>query len=198
MKLYLVRHGQTIGNLQEKYIGSSEDELSSQGIMEIKKTKEFIKNICFDRVFSSERKRAIDSARILADKEINCDYRLNERDFGIFENKTYDEICRNYPLEEREWSDNWIGYKVPGGESTEEAYRRVVEFMGLLEKENYDNCLAVTHGGIIRLIYCYILGGDLNNFWRFLSKNGNISIVSFQNNYWSIDSIIQLDSVVSE
>lgn len=195
MILYLVRHGQTMGNLQGKYIGSFEDELSSQGILEIKKAKEIIKNVSFDSIFTSDRKRAIDSARILVDKEINCDYRLNERSFGIFENKTYKEICDNYPIEQKAWEENWIDYKIPGGESVAETYGRVVEFMQLLEKENYKNCLAVTHGGIIKLIYCYILGGDLNNFWKFTSKNGNISIVKFEYNNWSIDSIIQLDSV---
>ena len=198
MNLYLVRHGQTMSNLQGRYIGIFEDELSSQGIDEIKKTRELIKNICFNRVFTSERKRAIDSAKILMDKEITCDYRLNERDFGIFENKTYKEICDSYQIEQRAWEDNWIDYKIPRGESVKEAYGRAVDFMRTLEKGNYENCLAVTHGGIIKLIYCYILGGDLNNFWKFISNNGSISIMSYQYSNWSIDSIIQLDSIGRE
>jgi alpha-ribazole phosphatase len=179
-------------------MGSFDDELSSGGINEIKRTKEFIKDVCFSKIFTSERRRAIDSAKILVDKEISCDYRLNERNFGIFENKTYKEICDSYPIERKAWEENWIDYKIPRGESVIEAYGRVVEFMRLLEKENYENCLAVTHGGIIKLIYCYILGGDLNNFWKFTSRNGNISIVRFQYSNWSIDSIIQLDSMGRE
>lgn len=198
MNLYLIRHGQTKSNLEGRYIGSYEDELSLKGIEEIKKAREYIKNTAFDKVFASDRKRAIDSAKILVDKEINCDYRLNERDFGIFENRTYKEICEKYPMEQRAWIDNWRDYKIPGGENVIEVYVRVGEFMKLLEKESFKNCLAVTHGGIIRLIYCYILGGDLNNFWRFTSKNGSISIVKFEYNNWSIDSIIQLDSMGRE
>jgi alpha-ribazole phosphatase len=176
-------------------MGSFEDELSCQGVNEIQKTKELIKQVCFDKIFSSERKRAMDSAKILIDKEIACDFRLNERDFGIFENKTYKEICNNYPIEQKAWEENWVDYKIPKGESVKEVYERVVAFMKMLEKENYENCLVVAHGGIIRLIYCYILGGDLNNFWKFTSKNGNMSIVRFQYNNWYIDSIIQLDSI---
>jgi alpha-ribazole phosphatase len=198
MNLYLVRHGQTESNSQGRYLGSFEDELSAQGINEIKKTKEFIKGLRFDKVFSSERKRAINSTKILADQEIVCDYRLNERDFGIFENKTYKEICDKYPLEQKVWEENWIDYKIPCGESVLEAYARVEEFMKFLEKGNYENCLVVTHGGIIRLIYSYILGGDINLFWKFASKNGSISILKFQYDDWHIDSIIQLDSVGSE
>jgi alpha-ribazole phosphatase len=198
MNLYLVRHGQTESNLQNRYLGSFEEELSLQGVNEIRKTKELIKQVCFDKIFSSERKRAIDSAKILVDKEMACDFRLNERDFGIFENKTYKEICDKYPTERNAWEENWIDYKIPKGESVKEAYERVVEFMEMLEKENYENCLVVAHGGIIRLIYCYILGGDVNNFWKFTSKNGNISIVRFQYNNWYIDSIIQLDSIGDE
>jgi alpha-ribazole phosphatase len=195
MNLYLVRHGQTESNVQNRYMGSFEDELSCQGVNEIQKTKELIKQVCFDKIFSSERKRAMDSAKILIDKEIACDFRLNERDFGIFENKTYKEICNNYPMEQKAWEENWVDYKIPKGESVKEVYERVVAFMKMLEKENYENCLVVAHGGIIRLIYCYILGGDLNNFWKFTSKNGNMSIVRFQYNNWYIDSIIQLDSI---
>jgi alpha-ribazole phosphatase len=195
MNLYLVRHGQTNGNLKGRYIGSFEDKLSAQGVNEIKRTKEFIKNVCFDKVFSSERERAVDSARLLVNKEIIIDGRLNERDFGIFENKTYKEICDNYPIEQKAWEENWVDYKIPKGESVKEVYARVEEFIKALEKEEYRNCLVVTHAGIIRLIYCYILGGDLNSFWKFTSKNGSISIVRFEHENWYIDSIIQLDSV---
>lgn len=198
MNLYLVRHGETESNLKGRYLGSFEAELSSQGINKIKKVKELIKDVPFNKVFSSERKRAIGSGKILVDKEINCDYRLNERDFGIFENKTYEEICSSYPLEKKAWEENWVDYKIPKGESVREAYVRVVEFMKSLEEENCENCLIITHGGIIRLIYCYILGGDLNVFWKFASKNGSISILKFQYDNWHIDSIIQLDSIGSE
>jgi alpha-ribazole phosphatase len=198
MNLYIVRHGETESNLQGRYLGSFEVELSSHGIAEIKKTKKNICHICFDKVFSSEKKRAIDSAKILVDKEIVCDYRLNERDFGIFDNKTYEEIVDRYPLEQKQWEENWIDYRIPNGESVSEVYYRVVDFIKMLEKESYENCLVVTHGGIIRLIYCYMLGGDLNNFWKFASKNGSISILKFQYDNWHIDSILQLDSMGSE
>jgi len=198
MNLYLIRHGQTESNSKGRYLGSFEDELSLQGVKEIEKVKEYIKTIHFDKVFSSERKRAVDSAKILVDKDIICDYRLNERDFGIFENKTYSEICDKHPLENKAWEDNWIDYRIPEGESVAETYSRVVEFIRELEKENCEDCLIVTHGGIIRLIYCYILGGDLNIFWKFASENGSISIVKFQYDNWYIDSIIQLDSMRSE
>jgi alpha-ribazole phosphatase len=195
MNLYLIRHGQTDSNTQGRFLGSFEDGLSPHGINEIKKSKELIRDIRFDKIFSSEKNRAIDSAKILVDKEIVYDARLNERDFGIFENKTYKEICDNYPVEQKAWEENWIDYKIPKGESVREVYDRIIEFMKMLEKENYENCLVVSHGGIIKLIYCYILGGDLNNFWKFTSKNGSISIIRFQFNNWYIDSIIQPDSI---
>lgn len=198
MNLYLVRHGQTKGNSKGKYIGSFEDELSTQGVNEVKKVKETIKHIYFDRVFSSGKKRAVDTAKILTNKGINCDCRLNERDFGIFENMTYKEIGDKYPLHRKAWEEDWINYKIPQGESVAETYNRVVEFMRFLEKENYENCLTVTHGGIIRLIYCYILGGDLKKFWKFASRNGSISVVKFQYSNWYIDSIIQSSSIRSE
>lgn len=193
MNLYLVRHGQTNSNFQGRYLGTFEDELSLYGINEIERTKEIIKDVSFDKVFSSERNRAINSAKLLIDKEINCDYRLNERDFGIFENMTYKEICDNYPVEQKAWEEDWIRYKIPKGESVLEVYERVVDFMRLLENENYKNYLIVTHGGIVRLIFCYILGGDLNNFWKFKVNNGSISVVKFEYNNWHIDSIRQLD-----
>ncbi|MDT8717351.1 histidine phosphatase family protein [Clostridium sp. 19966] len=195
MNLYLIRHGQTDGNLKRRYIGSSEDELSMQGIGEIEKAKRLIYGVCFDRVFSSKRKRALDSAKILFDGEIVSDSRLNERDFGIFENKTYEELCDKYPAEKKAWEENWIDYKIPEGESVKEVYDRVMDFMKTLEKADYKNCLVVTHGGIIRLIYCYILGGGLNNFWKFTAGNGNVAIVKFEYDNWYIDSIIQLEAI---
>lgn len=192
MNLYLVRHGQTVGNLQGRYTGAYDDELSQYGISEIERAKRLIKNVSFDKVYSSNRKRTMDSAKILVDNEIISDCRLNERNFGIFENKTYKEICENFPIEEKAWVEDWIDYKIPDGESVKEVYERVAKFIKMLEKEDYKNCLVVTHGGIIRLIYCYVLGGSINNFWKFKPGNGNVSILRFNYDNWYIDSIIQL------
>lgn len=193
MNLYLVRHGQTVGNSEGRYIGTYEEELSQYGISQIENSKRLIKNVCFDKVFSSNRKRAMDSAKILVDNKVICDHRLNERNFGIFENKTYREICENYPIDQKAWEEDWINYKISDGESVKEVYERAVEFTRMIEKEDCKNCLVVTHGGIIRLIYCYILGGDLNNFWRFDPRNGSVTILKFTYDNWYIDSIMQLD-----
>ena len=67
--LVLLRHGQSQWNLENRFTGWKDVELSENGIIEAKKTGKLIKesNIQIDKVYTSNLKRAIDTAKIVAD-----------------------------------------------------------------------------------------------------------------------------------
>lgn len=190
MNIYLVRHGTTKSNLEKKYYGDHDVKLSAEGIAEGEILKENLKGITFDAIFCSEKRRALDTLNIIVGKKVSyiVDKRLNERHFGVFENKSYEEIRHEYKQELDFWNNDWKGYKLPKGESAIEAYNRTVSFMEELKNANYENVLIVTHGGIIRNVYCYILG-TIDAFWKFSSKNGDITIIKYEYENWFIDSI---------
>ena len=77
--IYLVRHGQTDWNLEGRYQGRIDIKLNSKGIEQAKEIKEKLKEIKFDKVFSSPLKRALETAQIITDNDIEIDERLIER-----------------------------------------------------------------------------------------------------------------------
>lgn len=192
LNLYFVRHGETEKNKSKCYYGSLDVELTEKGVLQAKKAGELLKDIKFQKIYVSEKKRAIKTAEILLEsKKYNLivDGRINERDFGEFEGKGHEELKELYPKEWAAWCEDWKNVSPPGGENYVELYERVKSFMDDILKLNEDNILIVAHGGVIRCIYCYILGGNMDYFWNFASNNGDISIIKYEYGNLYIDSI---------
>ena len=85
IKLVLVRHGESIWNLENKFTGWTDVELSKNGIEEAKRAGELLKknNFVFDIAYTSVLKRATDTLKIILnvmniDLDIHYDWHLNE------------------------------------------------------------------------------------------------------------------------
>ncbi|OFI07627.1 alpha-ribazole phosphatase [Clostridium acetireducens DSM 10703] len=195
MNIYLLRHGETESNNKKVYYGSLDSSLNEKGIEQIKKAKEYLKNIKFDKVYISNSKRAKQTANIIIEhnKDFIIDNNINEMDLGIFEGKTYKELEKLYPLEWKCWSEDWKEYAPPKGESYVDFYARVKKFIQSIEKLDLENVLIITHGGVIRSIYAYILGENLDLFWKFASKNGDVSLIKYEYGNWFVDFIVHAE-----
>lgn len=196
LNIYLLRHGQTEQNLKGFYYGSLDIDITNKGIKQIEYIKDKVKDINFDKIYVSNMKRAMSSAGIiLKNKDVPCirDKRLNEMNLGIFEGKGYEDIQKEYPVEFKKWSDDWKNYAPPQGESYVDFYERVKEFFQEILKHEDENILLVTHGGVIRSILTYVMGGNLDAFWKFGSKNGDLTLVKYEYENLYIDFIIHAD-----
>ena len=168
MKWILIRHGQTRGNIERRYIGSRTDEpLCPQGI-EVLKQNGYPR---VARVFVSPMRRCIETAEIVypgVTVEIIEDFR--ECDFGEFENKNYAEL--NGRPDYQEWIDSGGELPFPGGESRAEfAARCVNAFDALVNRSIQSDCAVIAHGGTIMAImesYARPAGG----YYDFQVKNG--------------------------
>ena len=162
MKLYVVRHGQTLANTLETVSGDKESPLTIKGIEEARTLSEVFKDIDFDVVFSSPLLRAIDTARLITKKTIHLDERLIERDYGLNEGKL---IKDTNPEEIWDYNLNTDKYE---NETVKSILERANDFITFL-KENYSDktVLVVTHSGVSRAIYYSIhkipKDGKLNN-----------------------------------
>lgn len=192
LNLYFVRHGETEHNKSGCYYGSIDVNITEEGIFQAQKGLEKLKGINFDKVYVSELKRTEQTANILLkDREFELikDKRINEINFGEFEGKGHEEIKELYSEQWKLWCDDWKGFAPPEGESYVKFYDRVKSFMDDILKLNEDNVLIVTHSGVIRSVYCYLLGHNLDFFWNFGSKNGDITIIKYEYGNLYIDSI---------
>jgi 2,3-bisphosphoglycerate-dependent phosphoglycerate mutase len=134
--LVLVRHGESVGNRDHIWCGSSESPLSDTGIIQAKETGQELRDIDFDRVFASPLSRAYDTCRYIIaansrmeNTPIHVRRELIERSDGILEGKPYQETINLLPR--RKWLEWERNYYVapPGGESLAQVSDRVVPFL---------------------------------------------------------------------
>lgn len=104
MKLVLVRHGQSVWNLENKFTGWTDVELSNNGIKEAKEAGKLLKenNFTFDVAYTSVLKRANETLNIIL-KElgeenvlINYSWKLNERHYGALQGLNKDDTRKKY------------------------------------------------------------------------------------------------------
>ena len=172
-KVYLIRHGVTIGNTEKRYIGVRNDQpLCEEGIKATEELRSripasFYKQI--DKVFSSPMIRARETAKILFDdREINIVEELTETDFGYFEGKNYNDLNGD-PIYQ-----NWINSNgedpIPGAEPREDLIARsMTGLMKALGDMKSDECIAIVcHGGNIMGLISHLTG---ENYFHFMTKN---------------------------
>lgn len=173
-KIYitLLRHGQTSGNKEKRYIGCRTDEpLSEEGMDMLRALKYMIeKRPAFkepELIFISPMKRARQTADILFPgyNKLVID-ELTETDFGKFEGKNYHELSGD--ADYQAWIDSNGTAPFPGGESPEDFRRRSFEgFEKAIEiavKKNCGRIWIVAHGGTVMSVMSRLTGKEYFDF----------------------------------
>lgn len=180
MKLILVRHTETVANSEKKYIGHEESALTDRGIWQLKKLSLKLRGYKFDKIYSSPMSRTIQVANSLNIKSVVVDDRLKEINFGIFENKTYKEVEKMYQKEFQQWSEDYINYQIPKGESLIQVQKRVEDFVESLSEGTN---LIITHGGIIQCMIIHLLNLKVDDRWKFKIPLGSIVEIEYEDGY---------------
>ncbi len=159
MKLFLIRHGQTTGDIENRYGGDYDDHLTELGREQASKLAKVLQNQGIQKIFVSPRIRALETAQILEQKikvtsEIIGDFR--ERNYcGVITGMTKDEVKLKYPLEAEKVRD--YHREATGGEPYAQFTGRVSRALYSLAAQPYDIIALVTHGGPIRMIFRELL-----------------------------------------
>ena len=148
--LYFIRHSLTRGNLEKRYIGTTDESLCDEGIELL--SHKFIPQT--DRIFVSPMKRCLETASILfKNQEITVVSELRECDFGIFENKNYMELSGSVYYQQ--WIDSNAALPFPDGESREVFAARCLDGFNKAVNQIDDSVHSaafVVHGGTIMSI----------------------------------------------
>ena len=208
--LYLIRHGETEGAETRRYKGHIDVPLSENGAEQMKRLAGYISAEVRKRgsakantsqlpnfrtsglsfVYCSDLSRAEKSAGFIAEphglKPIIIP-ELRERNFGIWEGMSFDEIKEKYPEGFNAWADNPLKFSPMEGESTIALRDRAV---GALEKilgqrgvTSSESIAIVSHGGINRILLCELLGIPLENIFRIEQNYGCLNVVELWDNY---------------
>ena len=100
--LYLVRHGETVDNARQLMQGQTQGELNENGVLQAKALSEQWRNRVIDAVISSDLKRAVDTAAVIAAPhglEVMTTSLLRERDWGDFTGRYIPDL-KNEPSPE--------------------------------------------------------------------------------------------------
>lgn len=131
----------------------------------------------FDKIYSSDLKRATETARIIRDKrniEIIISENLRELNFGTFEGLTFDEIVDREP----DWKPTNFDFTAQGGENLEQLVVRMKAFYADLINDNPvdSTILVVSHSGCLHLLICSLLGLDFNKWHQIKLELASITI----------------------
>ncbi len=190
MKLTLIRHGETEWNRIRKIQGQIDIGLSLFGVQQAHTCAKHLANEHFDAVYSSPLSRAYETAEIICSKKdykINVNNNLQEIFMGEWQGMVWSEIVKKH-------SDMYERFERVGdfssiykGESFQELQHRAVSFLDYISITPFESVLAVSHGGLIKVAICHILGLDLSKRTKFNIHNLSISRLDYSKERgWSV------------
>jgi len=168
--LVLVRHGQSLWNLENRFTGWVDVPLSEQGVAEARRAGDLLKAFRFDIAYTSALTRAQETLRILletmgAQPPVIRDQALNERHYGDLQGLNKEDTAKRYGADQVKLWRRSYDVPPPNGESLEMTAKRTLPF--------FDRCIA----------------GDLR-------QGKNVLVVAHGNSNRSI--VMQLDRLTGE
>lgn len=193
LKIYFVRHGETLWNTLKIFQGKSNSPLTELGINQAKKLCNYLKDIKFDKIYSSNLQRALDTANLIkGDRklEILSLKEFQEINMGYVEGIPKEEFQKKYPIEYFNFWNDAKNYnpKAYCGESYEELILRVKKGLNKLISQNENKTiLVVTHGVTLKAIFNIINNAGIEEFTNQpVPENTSFSVVEYDNSKFKI------------
>ena len=163
VELYIVRHGETDTNYENRINGMSTDKpLNANGIKQVETLEKNIDINDFDEIYSGPLKRAAQTAEILNQgvHEIKLDKRLCEGDYGSWDGVKATELEPKYPdaFDENHYLAPKYADYAENCEPFEHVYKRVDDFLNDMAKKGDEKIMVVCHGFVSRAIMKEITG----------------------------------------
>jgi broad specificity phosphatase PhoE len=175
--LYLLRHGSTGQN--GRFVGSTDLPVAPSGYVQLDKTRVSLQSLGISALYCSPMLRCRQTADYLQlGINIQEEASLKEIDFGLWEQKTFDEISVQWPKEVNDWAIWSEGFTFPSGEKTRHFLQRVQVAKDIIDNSKAEQLLVVAHGGVIRQLICLYLGIPNDKYLLFDIKAGCYSTLS--------------------
>ena len=182
--IYIVRHGQSMANIEHKYQGQSYDtDLTELGRTQALDVGNKLQIRDIKIIYSSPLKRTQQTADIIATQlglKVFPENLLKETDHGDWCYLTDDEIKLRWPEMYQLWQTNPSQIIFPNGESFQtQTAKRVIDWWRALDKSK--NTVIVSHENIMQIIITFILGQTLDHIWEHRIKNGDVICINSDN-----------------
>jgi len=167
MLQYLVRHGESVSNLEGRVQGQSDVELSDHGHAQAEQVAEWSRrlaeSVAIDEVWSSPLQRARETADVIAAAvglPVLVEQGLCELHAGIFQGHLWADLEEKFPEEVARWRSGDVDYVIPGGESRAQLAARGRAVLEGLAGRKSRSMIVVSHGGVLTAALGSMLGRE--------------------------------------
>ncbi len=187
MKLLLIRHGESVANIEGRVQGQLDSPLSDRGRDQ---SRALARRLVCEQwpvaaIYASDLKRAAETAEILAAElkvPLGLDERLREYDIGVLTGLVWREIEFLYPEIWHGMQTSPVWTAIPKEEGTEVFDARLAAALADIRSEHTgDEVVAVvSHGGSLGVMVAHLLGIDTRLPVPFRFGNASLSVVEFR------------------
>lgn len=177
----LVRHGQSVGNVQQLFCGYDDTPLTDIGIAQAKALGARLATTTIHAAYASDLSRAADTARYALngrEMSVGLDQRLREMHYGDWEGLSGTVIRERDPDLLREFFRGNL--PAPGGETIVQVRERTVAAVREIVTTHQDaTVLVASHGNAIMALIAELLGVPEASSWSFAVNNTSLSTLHF-------------------
>lgn len=188
----IVRHAQSVANLQKVFAGHYDIDLSALGFTQAEKAAAYIQaHYPVDKVYASDLKRTCQTAQPIAklcNAELVTTPELREIFAGEWEGVSFEQLQKDYDEDYTKWRTD-IGNAGPtGGETVKQVSARIWKKLREIAAENENKTVAiVTHATPVRTIVCPLKGLSFDEMPQVVwVPNASITIVQTDGKEWKL------------
>lgn len=184
-RVLLVRHGSTVLSAEDRFAGETDVLLSDEGRAQAAALAARLEKEAIKAVYASPMKRTRETAEILAachNLKVETVDGLREISHGRWEGLTRPEVEERFPEEYSCWERDPFSFAPQGGETGLAVTARALPaLLGIVERNQGNIVLVVSHKATIRLLLSTILGFDPRNYRDTLEQNpASLNILDFR------------------
>lgn len=194
LRIFLIRHGETEWNRQNRLQGHTDVKLSPEGIRQAKLLAENAPFKHVDEIYSSDLSRAFDTAKVLAVKfnvmPVKTIPELREMNYGDWEGRVISELINESPKSFGKFFTDPEKCHPPHGETFLECQARVmIGIRNIITNHENQNVIVVSHGAAIRLIIGAALDIPIHKIWAISQSNVAVNIMRVDDGKFTVELI---------
>lgn len=182
LRLFMVRHGETPFNREMRYLGTTDEPLSPDGVQQAERLASSLGRLQLQAVYASPLSRAAETGRRIAEAcrvDLRLEPRLREQAFGEWEGLTRSEVLERDQDRLLRWEAD-LGLAPPGGESLLSVQERTLAVIDDLARVHPGEWITlVSHVGPIKALLCAALDAPLATARRMFLDPGTVTVLDW-------------------
>lgn len=193
MSIYVIRHAEKQkGDFHHQGLKFNDQPITQSGIASARRLVDFFSSLDIEFIYISEYLRTQQTIAYVAEAKALApivDNRLNEIDIGCIEEMTDGQIQEQYPAFWDSYHTRDHEFRMPGGETGEEAEKRIRSLFDSLDRTK--NHILATHEGLTRILLCSVLGLPGYRRHLFTIDYASITVFDFlpEFNCWTVPKV---------